>query len=53
MWAGLHHSIQINLKLDTYQNFLAPTPILKIKNDTFDVTEKQSRDHTQEIISNN
>lgn len=53
MWAGLHHSIQINLKVDTYQNFLAPTPILKIKHDTFDVTEKQSRDHTQEIISNN
>ena len=30
MWAGLRHSIPINLKLDTSQNFLAPTPILKI-----------------------
>ena len=32
MWAGLRHSIPINLKLDTPQNSLAPTPILKIKN---------------------
>ena len=31
MWAGLRHSIPINLKLDTPQNSLAPTPIPKIK----------------------
>ena len=32
MWAGLRHSIPINLKLDTPENSLAPTPIIKIKN---------------------
>ena len=45
MWAGLRHSIPINLKLDTSQNFLAPSPNFKIKNNTFDVTEK-----SQEIL---
>ena len=52
LWAGLRHSIPINLKLDTSQNFLAPTPILKIKNNTFDVTEKKSRDYYILLISN-
>ena len=41
MWAGLRHSIPINLKLDTPQNSLAPTPIPKMKNNTFDVTKKE------------
>ena len=43
MWAGLRHSIPINLKLDTRQN----SPILKIKkkDNTFDVTGKN-----QEIV---
>ena len=45
MWAELRHSILINLKLDTPQNSLAPTLTLKIKNNTFDVIEKN-----QEII---
>ena len=40
IWAGLCHSIPIKLKLDTPQNSLAPTPILKIKNNTFNATEK-------------
>ena len=52
MWAGLRHSIPIHLKLDTSQNFLAPTPILKIKDNTFDVTEKKSRDYYILLISN-
>lgn len=52
MWAGLRHSIPINLKLDTPQNSPAPTPILKIKNNTFDVTEKKSRDYYNLLISN-
>ena len=51
MWAELRHSILINLKLDTPQNSLAPTPILKIKNNTFDVIEKKSRDYNL-LISN-
>ena len=52
--AGLRHSRPINLKLDTYtpQNSLAPTPILKIKNNTFDVTKKKSRDYYNLLISN-
>ena len=52
MWAGLRHSIPINLKLDTPQNSLAPTPILKRKKNTFDVTEKTSRDYYNLLISN-
>ena len=52
MWAGLHHSIPINLKLDTSRNFLAPSPLFKIKNNTFDVTEKKSRDYYILLISN-
>ena len=52
MWAGLRHFISINLKLDTPQNSLAPTPILKIKNNTFDVIEKKSRDYYNLLISN-
>ena len=48
MWAGLRHSIPI----DTSQNFLSPTPILKIKNNTFDVTEKKSRDYYNLLNSN-
>ena len=52
MWAGLCHSIQINLKLDTPQNSLAPTPILKIKNNTFDVTKRKTRDYYNLLISN-
>ena len=52
MWAGLRHSIPINLKLDTSQNFLAPSPNFKIKNNTFDVTEKKSRDYYILLISN-
>ena len=51
-WAGLRHSIPINLKLDTPQNPPAPTPILKIKNNTFDVTKKKSRDYYNLLISN-
>ena len=42
----------MNLKLDTPQNSLAPTPILKIKNNTFDVIEKKSRDYYNLLISN-
>ena len=41
IWAGLRHSIPINLKLDTPENSLALTAILKIKNNTFDVIEKK------------
>ena len=54
MWAGLRHSIPINLKLhvDTPQKSLAPTPILKMKNDTFIVSEKKSRDYYKVLISN-
>ena len=52
MWAGLRYSIPINLKLDTSQNFLAPSPIFKIKNNTFDETEKKSRDYYTLLISN-
>ena len=52
MWAGLRHSIPINLKLDTSQNVLAPSPNFKIKNNTFDVTEKKSRDYYILLISN-
>ena len=52
MWAGLRHSIPINLNLDTPQNSPAPTPILKIKNNTFDVTKKKSRDYYNLLISN-
>ena len=52
MWAGLRHSIPINLKLDTPENSLASTPILKIKNNTFDVIEKKSRDYYNLLVSN-
>ena len=54
MWAGLRHSIPINLKLhvDTPQKSVAPTPILKMKNDTFIVSEKKSRDYYKVLISN-
>ena len=52
MWAGLRYSIPINLKLDTSQNFLAPSPIFKIKNNTFDETEKKSRDYYTLLLSN-
>ena len=54
MWAGLRHSIPINLKLhvDTPQKSLAPTPILKMKNVTFIVSEKKSRDYYKVLISN-
>ena len=54
MWEGLRHSIPINLKLhvDTSQKSLAPTPILKMKYDTFVVSEKKSRDYYKVLISN-
>ena len=54
MWTRLRHSIPINLKLhvDTPQKSLAPTSILKIKNDTFVVSEKKSRDYYKVLISN-
>ena len=55
MWAaGLRHSIPINLKLqvDSPQKSLAPTPILKRKNNTFDVSERKSRDYYKVVISN-
>ena len=51
MWAGLCHSIPINLTLDTPQNSPAPTPILKIRNNTFDVMKKP-RDYYNLLISN-
>ena len=54
MWTGLRHSVPINLKLhvDTPQKSLAPAPILKMKNNTFDVSEKKSRDYYKVLISN-
>ena len=51
IWAGLRHSIPINLKLDTPRNSLAPQ-ILKIKNNTFDVIKKNSTDYYNLLISN-
>ena len=44
MWAGLRHSIPVNFKLDTPENSLAPSPILKIKNNTFDVNYRKNKE---------